>query len=215
MFSPVAPGDPHPPSSILHLHQRRMSEIPGHHAGPAPLPGSRNFLTGSAPLMPVPINTAVTGMYCLPLGSCLGFSLTAKGSRQGAGPARGHSNAFAGMVGCCHAALWRAWNTPASARASATWWNLLLPEWSVRGNTGEGRQRRQLGFQRIALPGIPGKSEGPAASKPRGLRFKRAKGCPRLNWREKSAPDNSVPLENTRQLGYAIGVGLGGGMTEA
>lgn len=31
------------------------------------------------PLMPVPINTAVTGMYCLPLVSCLGFSLTAKG----------------------------------------------------------------------------------------------------------------------------------------
>ena len=31
------------------------------------------------PLMPVPINTAVTGMYCLPLVSCLGFSLTGKG----------------------------------------------------------------------------------------------------------------------------------------
>jgi fructose 1,6-bisphosphate aldolase/phosphatase len=31
------------------------------------------------PLMPVPINTAVTGMYCLPLVSCIGFSLNAKG----------------------------------------------------------------------------------------------------------------------------------------
>ena len=85
-----------PPSSILHLHQRRMSEIPGHHAGPAPLPGSRNFLTGSVPLRPVPITTAVTGMYCLPLGSCLGFSLTAKGTFSGSfidfldNPAWGH-----------------------------------------------------------------------------------------------------------------------------
>ncbi len=85
-----------PPSSMLHLHQRRISAIPGRHAGPAPLPGSRNFLTGSAPLMPVPINTAVTGMYCLPLGSCLGFSLTAKGTFSGSfidfldNPAWGH-----------------------------------------------------------------------------------------------------------------------------
>ena len=31
------------------------------------------------PLMPVPINTAVTGMYCLPIVSCLGFSLTKEG----------------------------------------------------------------------------------------------------------------------------------------
>ena len=31
------------------------------------------------PLMPVPINTAVTGIYCLPLVSCIGFSLSAKG----------------------------------------------------------------------------------------------------------------------------------------
>jgi fructose 1,6-bisphosphate aldolase/phosphatase len=31
------------------------------------------------PLMPVPINTAVTGMYCLPLVSCLGFSINAAG----------------------------------------------------------------------------------------------------------------------------------------
>ena len=31
------------------------------------------------PLMPVPINTPVTGMYCLPLVSCIGFSLNAKG----------------------------------------------------------------------------------------------------------------------------------------
>ncbi len=31
------------------------------------------------PLMPVPINTAVTGMYCLPLVSCIGFSLNAGG----------------------------------------------------------------------------------------------------------------------------------------
>ena len=31
------------------------------------------------PLMPVPVNTAVTGIYCLPLVSCLGFSLNAAG----------------------------------------------------------------------------------------------------------------------------------------
>jgi fructose 1,6-bisphosphate aldolase/phosphatase len=31
------------------------------------------------PLMPVPINTPVVGMYCLPLVSCLGFSLSAEG----------------------------------------------------------------------------------------------------------------------------------------
>ena len=31
------------------------------------------------PLMPVPLNTAVTGMYCLPLVSCIGFSLNAAG----------------------------------------------------------------------------------------------------------------------------------------
>ena len=31
------------------------------------------------PLMPVPINTPVTGMYCLPLVSCIGFSLTPRG----------------------------------------------------------------------------------------------------------------------------------------
>ena len=31
------------------------------------------------PLMPVPINTPVTGVYCLPLVSCIGFSLDASG----------------------------------------------------------------------------------------------------------------------------------------
>ena len=31
------------------------------------------------PLMPVPINTPVVGMYCLPLVSCVGFSLNAEG----------------------------------------------------------------------------------------------------------------------------------------
>ena len=31
------------------------------------------------PLMPVPLNTAVTGVYCLPLVSCSGFSLDATG----------------------------------------------------------------------------------------------------------------------------------------
>lgn len=31
------------------------------------------------PLMPVPINTAVTGMYCLPIVSCLGFSVDREG----------------------------------------------------------------------------------------------------------------------------------------
>ncbi len=36
--------------------------------------GSHNM-----PLMPVPINTPVTGIYCLPIVSCLGFSLTPNG----------------------------------------------------------------------------------------------------------------------------------------
>ena len=36
--------------------------------------GSHNM-----PLMPVPINTAVTGLYCLPIVACLGFSITAQG----------------------------------------------------------------------------------------------------------------------------------------
>ncbi|MSQ11219.1 MAG: fructose 1,6-bisphosphatase [Dehalococcoidia bacterium] len=31
------------------------------------------------PLMPVPLNTAVTGIYCLPIVSCVGFSLDAGG----------------------------------------------------------------------------------------------------------------------------------------
>jgi fructose 1,6-bisphosphate aldolase/phosphatase len=31
------------------------------------------------PLMPVPINTAVTGMYCLPIVSCIGFSVDKDG----------------------------------------------------------------------------------------------------------------------------------------
>lgn len=44
-----------------------------------------HFIGGDArgshvmPLMPVPINTPVTGLYCLPLVSCLGFSLNAQG----------------------------------------------------------------------------------------------------------------------------------------
>ena len=44
-----------------------------------------HFIGGDArgshvmPLMPVPINTAVTGLYCLPLVSCIGFSLSAEG----------------------------------------------------------------------------------------------------------------------------------------
>ena len=44
-----------------------------------------HFIGGDArgshvmPLMPVPLNTAVTGMYCLPLVSCIGFSLGAQG----------------------------------------------------------------------------------------------------------------------------------------
>lgn len=37
--------------------------------------GSHNM-----PLMPVPINTPVTGMYCLPLVSCVGFSIAADGT---------------------------------------------------------------------------------------------------------------------------------------
>jgi fructose 1,6-bisphosphate aldolase/phosphatase len=45
-----------------------------------------HFIGGDArgshvmPLMPVPINTAVTGMYCLPLLSCVGFSLSKEGN---------------------------------------------------------------------------------------------------------------------------------------
>ena len=31
------------------------------------------------PLMPVPLNTPVTGMYCLPIVSCAGFSIDGKG----------------------------------------------------------------------------------------------------------------------------------------
>lgn len=31
------------------------------------------------PLMPVPINTAVTGLYCIPIVSCVGFSLDSEG----------------------------------------------------------------------------------------------------------------------------------------
>ncbi len=44
-----------------------------------------HFIGGDArgshimPLMPVPLNTAVTGMYCLPLVSCIGFSLARDG----------------------------------------------------------------------------------------------------------------------------------------
>lgn len=44
-----------------------------------------HFIGGDArgshvmPLMPVPINTPVTGMYCLPLVSCVGFSLSGEG----------------------------------------------------------------------------------------------------------------------------------------
>ncbi|MDN3517839.1 fructose 1,6-bisphosphatase [Aquisalimonas lutea] len=43
--------------------------------------GSHNM-----PLMPVPVNTAVTGAYCLPVVSCVGFSLSADGhfSREAA-----------------------------------------------------------------------------------------------------------------------------------
>jgi fructose 1,6-bisphosphate aldolase/phosphatase len=37
--------------------------------------GSHNM-----PLMPVPMNTAVTGMYCLPLVSCVGFSIGRDGN---------------------------------------------------------------------------------------------------------------------------------------
>ena len=35
------------------------------------------------PLMPVTINAAVTGLYCLPLVSCLGFSLEREGRVSG------------------------------------------------------------------------------------------------------------------------------------
>jgi len=37
--------------------------------------GSHNM-----PIMPVPLNTAVTGMYCLPLVSCVGFSVAQDGT---------------------------------------------------------------------------------------------------------------------------------------
>ena len=32
------------------------------------------------PLMPVPLNTAVTGLYCIPIVSCIGFSLEQNGT---------------------------------------------------------------------------------------------------------------------------------------
>lgn len=47
--------------------------------------GKAHYVGGDArgshnmPLMPVPANTAVTGAYCLPIVSCLGFSLDAEG----------------------------------------------------------------------------------------------------------------------------------------
>lgn len=47
--------------------------------------GKAHYVGGDArgshnmPLMPVPVNTAVTGAYCLPVISCLGFSLDAEG----------------------------------------------------------------------------------------------------------------------------------------
>ena len=40
--------------------------------------GSHNM-----PLMPVPLNTPVTGIYCLPLVSCVGFSLNGEGKFSG------------------------------------------------------------------------------------------------------------------------------------
>jgi fructose 1,6-bisphosphate aldolase/phosphatase len=36
------------------------------------------------PLMPVPLNTPVTGLYCLPIVSCIGFSLDRRGRFSGA-----------------------------------------------------------------------------------------------------------------------------------
>lgn len=47
--------------------------------------GKAHYVGGDArgshnmPLMPVPVNTPVTGPYCLPVVSCLGFSLDAQG----------------------------------------------------------------------------------------------------------------------------------------
>lgn len=36
------------------------------------------------PLMPVPLNTPGTGLYCLPIVSCIGFSLDREGRFSGA-----------------------------------------------------------------------------------------------------------------------------------
>ena len=47
--------------------------------------GKAHFVGGDArgshvmPLMPVALNTAVTGIYCLPLVSCVGFSIDTAG----------------------------------------------------------------------------------------------------------------------------------------
>ena len=76
------------------------------------------------PLMPVPINTAVTGMYCLPLVSCVGFSINGEGKfaevlhgllrqpgvglHSPTGPGEGYRHAVPGLVGRGHAALRRA-----------------------------------------------------------------------------------------------------------
>ena len=89
------------------------------------------------PLMPVPINTPVTGVYCLPLVSCIGFSLDASGkfsdssidfsiTRPGTTFVRWLRKRrllCAPKAGpepqCC---LMLSWNTRVSARVSATWW---------------------------------------------------------------------------------------------
>ena len=90
------------------------------------------------PLMPVAINTAVTGMYCLPLVSCVGFSVNGEGKFAESStdffdnPAWDHTRMLAqekgiamrsqGWSGAAMLPYGETGNTPASVRASVTWW---------------------------------------------------------------------------------------------
>ena len=82
----------HAPDAGAHQHRRYDPVALVRNQGIFPAPEElispytkAHYIGGDArgshvmPLMPVPINTAVTGMYCLPLVSCIGFSLNAGG----------------------------------------------------------------------------------------------------------------------------------------
>lgn len=94
----------HPDQQVVALSAQRLHNIAGKYTGkddpvaivrtqrffPAPeevlMPWTiGHYVGGDArgshvlPIMPVPVNTPVTGFYCLPLVSCLGFSLAPDG----------------------------------------------------------------------------------------------------------------------------------------